>query len=1255
MRKLIALISVAAMAVVVFGQTALPVDWRFRLYWDDPNPAGTVAGWIVYATNSAIGQISVPSPSNSIAFPDILTGRPAGTYTFYTTAISSLGDQSDPGTQLSVVWPGGNGKLKRRSKPESQITMSKILRRLVLVFALAALCLPAQAQRFVKVFDNIPALLAGNPNDVNTNAFVAGFSTIADGGGGFYTWNAGSTATTNADLSILKANNYSTGRWYRFNGFIIAGGTNQFDTIYVTNLYVTNLTVTSTNTYITNFFFNNTYITNISQGDNWVAEGETNSTLPGVGKLWTLIATNSIEVGQPGEAGLIQISNTNAANVLSIFVTDTGFLTFSNNTALVFTLDPSSGHTGTGTNYLSDDGTYHAVDTLTDGTDFIEVIGGKAYFSAGLDLGSDSSPFGPVDDIQMEGALNVFGLGVGTANYEKFIIDHQGASGVILDSVAGGSGTARDILFRIGGQGKVKITSGALVPASSADYNLGATTTANSFWNDVFSKGIYYTYGFGEGTADTESGAFYHNGSSALITESLSAGSGVARDFYWKSNGVTVDVLALNSGYTGTGTKFKSDDGTYKSAGGGSVNPSSGVVPFNSSGSFVDSLISMANFQTVAMGSLTNSTVLSVRSYDTNAAASYIQGYLFDSDGAAEAGLISFVKNTGWGIGDPSQRDGTISFNTLHDGLSYNRFQIDGSSGDFTFRDKLGDHLIFSVADNGVTYAITDQNAVPSLFVADNSNTNANTGTAYQFVMNDTLGNPVSGATIAVSKIGTWDGADATTKSASMGIQINHQGTPIAIWNVTPAYVSLQPTSDGASLFGLNSNFGLLLSADAASTAMDTAVYSQAITWNANAWNTVTNISHDLTFYAGIEPTSGAPISGSWSLYSVLSEGATTTTKKSFGVNNDSGYTGAGSLFLSDDGTYKAASGGPATNININPTDLTYPYRSNSTTFADGPLKLQSAGSSNLITLGKMYATSQFITASNAANYSDLSRNGYGFLAGSDRTVDGVGTTRLVMESANTSNYLSQSFIEGRTRDTASLQDAFLQIEAATNGNYFLWEIQASEPTQSNNHFQYQSNGIVLFQIDGSANVIFGPGTTNVLYRSGKNLIYTNGSTVTFFSVIDSSARTMSMGLNGSGLGEITASSGNVYTDNRFGIGASPRTYLDVAGGVANVGTLLSLTGDDTTVGAGDVSLYFINSDNNTAANRTMHLNNNGIRGQELNMVVQNNAAQLLNADGIIGGSGTLKLSADWNATTWSSINLRCDGTNWIETARSVK
>jgi hypothetical protein len=708
------------------------------------------------------------------------------------------------------------------------MTMSKILRRLVLVFALAALCLPAQAQRFVKVFDNIPALLAANPNDVNTNAFVAGFSTIADGGGGFYTWKAGSTATTNADLSILKANNYSTGRWYRFNGFIIAGGTNQFDTIYVTNLYVTNLTVTSTNTYITNFFFNNTYITNISQGDNWVAEGltQTNSDLAGIGRTWKLIATNSVEVGQPGDTPLIELTSPNAAYTNVMSLDSSGVFTMTNNGVLLLSVDPNggveaisqfangyfaatspfgsqgrlsangsllldsisglggsvslspgaptnntpftlvdnndlghgsilvigsgggttftlyadgpilventgvtnfyistpSGYTGTGTNYLSDNGTYHAVDTLTDGTDFIEVIGGKAYFSAGLDLGSDSSPFGPVDDIQMEGTLNVFGSGVGTANYEKFLIDHQGSSGVVLDSVAGGSGTARDILFRIGGQGKVKITSGALVPASSADYNLGATTTANSFWNDVFSKGIYYTYGFGEGTADTESGAFYHNGSSALITESLSAGSGVARDFYWKSNGVTVDKLALNSGYTGAGTKFKSDDGTYKSAGGGGVNPSTNVFPYNNSGSFADSPLSVASggllFTFPALGAswggsgifnLKNDTVATVPDPDQNSPALVFEGrhYLAGSDTQYQY-LIGNQFNDAYG------RMFIERFRNGIDGSPVRIFSLEGNSG------WTGAGTLF-LSDDGTYHAVDTVNPTSTRIPYNNS------------------------------------------------------------------------------------------------------------------------------------------------------------------------------------------------------------------------------------------------------------------------------------------------------------------------------------------------------------------------------------------------------------------------------------------------------------------------------------------------------------------------------------------------------
>lgn len=277
-----------------------------------------------------------------------------------------------------------------------------------------------------------------------------------------------------------------------------------------------------------------------------------------------MLLTNFLSVGQAGDTPLIDLTSANTTYTDHISVDNAGRLTVTNNAVRVFSIAAASAYGGTGTNYLSDNGIFHAVDTLTDGTDFMQVTGNKVYFSSGLDLGSDSSPFGPVDDLQMAGVFNLFGSGAGTVNYEKLLIDHQGASGVIIDSTAGGSGTPRDFLFRIGGQSKLKITTGSLIPANSTDYNIGAPTSANSFWNDIFSKGVYYTYGFGEGTSDTEYGSFFHDGSSAVVMDSRATGAGVARDFYWKSNGVTIDRTALASGYTGAGTKVKTDNGTYQ-------------------------------------------------------------------------------------------------------------------------------------------------------------------------------------------------------------------------------------------------------------------------------------------------------------------------------------------------------------------------------------------------------------------------------------------------------------------------------------------------------------------------------------------------------------------------------------------------------------------------------------------------------------------------------------------------------------------
>lgn len=74
----------------------------------------------------------------------------------------------------------------------------------------------AQAQRFIKVFDNIAAMVAANPNDVHTNVYVVGYRTANDGGGGNFLFV--STETSAADNGFYFAGTHpqaATGKWVR--------------------------------------------------------------------------------------------------------------------------------------------------------------------------------------------------------------------------------------------------------------------------------------------------------------------------------------------------------------------------------------------------------------------------------------------------------------------------------------------------------------------------------------------------------------------------------------------------------------------------------------------------------------------------------------------------------------------------------------------------------------------------------------------------------------------------------------------------------------------------------------------------------------------------------------------------------------------------------------------------------------------------------------------------------------------------------
>lgn len=86
------------------------------------------------------------------------------------------------------------------------------MRSLLFTFVLVLSCIPLSAQRFIKVVDSIAALSASNPNDVHTNVLVTGYSTANDGGGGIFTFNRSSTATVDGGTVFLTT---GTGRWIR--------------------------------------------------------------------------------------------------------------------------------------------------------------------------------------------------------------------------------------------------------------------------------------------------------------------------------------------------------------------------------------------------------------------------------------------------------------------------------------------------------------------------------------------------------------------------------------------------------------------------------------------------------------------------------------------------------------------------------------------------------------------------------------------------------------------------------------------------------------------------------------------------------------------------------------------------------------------------------------------------------------------------------------------------------------------------------
>lgn len=93
------------------------------------------------------------------------------------------------------------------------------MRHLILILILFC---SANAQRFVKSVANVNQLIALQPNDVNTNVFVAGYYTSNDGGAGTFQWKSTGIGSTNMG-TIFASSVLTSGRWERiYTGAIYA-------------------------------------------------------------------------------------------------------------------------------------------------------------------------------------------------------------------------------------------------------------------------------------------------------------------------------------------------------------------------------------------------------------------------------------------------------------------------------------------------------------------------------------------------------------------------------------------------------------------------------------------------------------------------------------------------------------------------------------------------------------------------------------------------------------------------------------------------------------------------------------------------------------------------------------------------------------------------------------------------------------------------------------------------------------------------
>jgi hypothetical protein len=296
----------------------------------------------------------------------------------------------------------------------------------------------------------------------------------------------------------------------------------------------------------------------ISSGtNNWINEGTTNSTLAGIGKPWALEVTNSVQVGALGEAGLIELVSTNGTYAVTLGLDANGTLTVAYGSTNMLTLQvgAASGYGGAGTKYLADGGTFvtpsSPIGTVTN-ININPTDGYLPYRSNATVFGDSPIQVMTTNRVRITDGSAILDLGISSSN-------------PTLDGT-GGLGT-----FRIAGPSNsgLNIQAGRINPISSGIDLSGPNVTSDFWYDELGLDNRLSLRGFFTGASSNNAYMWIdHTGTNGVVQINSQSGgiAGPARDFSFTSNTVQIARINANSGYSGAGTKFLADDGTYKTA-----------------------------------------------------------------------------------------------------------------------------------------------------------------------------------------------------------------------------------------------------------------------------------------------------------------------------------------------------------------------------------------------------------------------------------------------------------------------------------------------------------------------------------------------------------------------------------------------------------------------------------------------------------------------------------------------------------------